>query len=681
MRIAADRGAIERTRIGYSHGLMSFPIFIKAGRKRINVAKEVATVNKLRLSLERSLTARMIQLFNNVGNRAARSVESGSTIDGALNDMRSTLTNILRAHHTSVIETFAAFANQDRKADSPFQRLIDKYHTTYTAQKVTGITETTRVMIQSVILSADEEGLGVAGTAKLIREFADGNISRARAATIARTETHGAASWAQHEQHKENDFPMIKRWVSVSDARTREHHSAMNGKEVKMDEDFEVVYRGTVYPMAYTHDPRGGAANNINCRCVTLYFADDDVVFDDQPTEPDAPAPVPEPAPVVAINRNAPIQPQNLASLTILKKSAVKKQLGVELEEAAADERYFNKTTTVYRDVNPKHFGKAVFSTDLTDESATVILAVKKEIDEICDRVELPHIRSIVVHKSRKYNMAMGDGILYIDHDYVNELTASYKRSRFTQADIDAETRRINTEIDELKQAHEANEASMLNARERALAIRKRASEFNTRDEYRNAYNSVVDEFNKFRRKNNQIYNRREKLRIELSKLGKPVELKVSDWNPTLPIMDRPHSGKDYLADALDRIRHTMYHEIGHQIHQTYKMTVSQRWLDGPLAQRGREPGFGDVSRPLDRWLTNSDNEKILYGGGRRGILHDVEAAKQTWSTYGNYNGAEWFAENNANYWMGFRERVDPKFTKLIEAVLRGDEISDRIFR
>lgn len=664
MRIAADRGAIERTRIGYSHGLMSFPIFIKAGRKRINVAKEVATVNKLRLSLERSLTARMIQLFNNVGNRAARSVESGGTIDGALNDMRSTLTNILRAHHTSVIETFAAFANQDRKADSPFQRLIDKYHTTYTAQKVTGITETTRVMIQSVILSADEEGLGVAGTAKLIREFAGGNISRARAATIARTETHGAASWAQHEQHKENDFPMIKRWVSVSDARTREHHSAMNGKEVKMDEDFDVVYRGTVYPMAYTHDPRGGASNNINCRCVTLYFADDDVVFDDQPTEPDAPAPVQEPEPVVAINRSAPIQPQNLASLTILKKADVKKKLEIELEEAAKDDRYFNKDYRIYGGVKASNFGKAVFSKEFTDESATVILALKKEIDEICDRVELPHIRSIVVTKSRKYNMAMGDGTLFINHEYVNGLTGAFRRSNLSPSDVTRESLRLTNEIDAITAEINENSSLMIPIRERLERIRARRDEFDSLREYITTYNAEVAAFKKIGNKNKRLNQKKVQLRKELHNLGRSESLKVSSWNPSMPIGERPFSSKEYLSDPLDRIRHTMYHEIGHQVHQNYKTN--------PIGTRG-------VQRPLDSYLTKVQTERLLYGGGRKGRLNNPEAAKQTWSLYGNYNGHEWFAENNANYWIGARERVDPKFVKMMDAILAGEDIDDSI--
>ena len=33
-------------------------------------------------------------------------------------------------------------------------------------------------------------------------------------------------------------------------------------------------------PMAHTGDPRGGARNNINCRCVIIYVDEQDVVLD-----------------------------------------------------------------------------------------------------------------------------------------------------------------------------------------------------------------------------------------------------------------------------------------------------------------------------------------------------------------------------------------------------------------
>ena len=108
-----------------------------------------------------------------------------------------------------------------------------------------------------------------------------GSFSRIRAATIARTETHTAASYANHQVNASLNIPdQVKRWVSVADDRTRSFHREMNGTEVPLDEDFVVPYKGLEYRMGYTGDPRGGAHNTINCRCVTLYVSPEDEVVD-----------------------------------------------------------------------------------------------------------------------------------------------------------------------------------------------------------------------------------------------------------------------------------------------------------------------------------------------------------------------------------------------------------------
>ena len=69
---------------------------------------------------------------------------------------------------------------------------------------------------------------------------------------------------------------MIKRWASTNDGRTRSHHSAANGQQRPMNEDF--IVGGA--PMAYAGDPKGGARNVINCRCVIIYADEQDVVLD-----------------------------------------------------------------------------------------------------------------------------------------------------------------------------------------------------------------------------------------------------------------------------------------------------------------------------------------------------------------------------------------------------------------
>ena len=105
-------------------------------------------------------------------------------------------------------------------------------------------------------------------------------ISRSRAALIARTETHNAASYANHSYHstaaKELGTKMLKKWVATNDARTRSAHSAANGQVVDMDESF--IVGGA--EMEYAGDSKGGARNVINCRCIIIYSDEADVVSD-----------------------------------------------------------------------------------------------------------------------------------------------------------------------------------------------------------------------------------------------------------------------------------------------------------------------------------------------------------------------------------------------------------------
>ena len=103
-------------------------------------------------------------------------------------------------------------------------------------------------------------------------------IQRSRAGLIARTETHNAASFANHKYHMDigNDLGLNlkKRWCAVNDDRTRSFHASANGQTVDANSDF--IVNGM--PMAHAGDSRGGAKNVINCRCVILYIDENDIV-------------------------------------------------------------------------------------------------------------------------------------------------------------------------------------------------------------------------------------------------------------------------------------------------------------------------------------------------------------------------------------------------------------------
>lgn len=258
---------------------MNIPVFIKAnGRRRINVAKEVTEINRLRLSFERSLGRNILGVFTRAGGRAATAYTYNQEVNILNNEIRIDVERVLRAHYSSVITMFSNRVYDNTKR-TPFEVLIDQYILLYGAERIAGISSTTANIIRGAIFAGEADALGVAAIADLIIERTSGALGRSRAATIARTETHAAASWATHKATEDQPLKYNKRWSAVNDSRSRSHHTAMNGVEVGPDEDFVVRVNGTEYRMSHTHDPRGGPLNNINCRCVTLYIADEDEII------------------------------------------------------------------------------------------------------------------------------------------------------------------------------------------------------------------------------------------------------------------------------------------------------------------------------------------------------------------------------------------------------------------
>ena len=171
----------------------------------------------------------------------------------------------------------------DKKADdvfifgrsSDFETVVNEY---FNSRQLilAGITTRMANRISRLIEKGRADNLTLPQIAKLVSDtFLP--ISRSRAALIARTETHNAASFANHSYHKtvEEDLgvKMLKKWVATSDGRTRPAHASANGQVVDMNEDFTV---GGM-PMGYAGDPKGGVANVINCRCVIIYADERDM--------------------------------------------------------------------------------------------------------------------------------------------------------------------------------------------------------------------------------------------------------------------------------------------------------------------------------------------------------------------------------------------------------------------
>ena len=266
------------------------------GGVKYNARREITEQLRLRQSFERKLSLNLITEFAKIGDIARREYLERSSIELSGTLIEGRMLKILEPHYRSVIETFGLRMLRHQKQDSQFEILIRDYMRISGLGAVKKISDTTRKDLVRVMLEADKDGLGVRHVANQIYQSTRGNYSKSRSATISRTETHNAASYANHSVAKEMNIPNLqKQWVSVTDDRTRSKHATLNGTIIPMDEDFEVPTNFGTALMNRPGDSRGGAANVVNCRCVLLYVQPEDTVIDDAQPKPQKITPPPPP--------------------------------------------------------------------------------------------------------------------------------------------------------------------------------------------------------------------------------------------------------------------------------------------------------------------------------------------------------------------------------------------------
>tara|TARA_R110001592_G_scaffold75030_1_gene227437 strand:- start:890 stop:1738 length:849 start_codon:yes stop_codon:yes gene_type:complete len=260
-------------------------------RGRISVRQEIQRQRILRNNLEKSVYGSLHRSISKVINGKIYLYKEYGVFEEAqtTRDFDEELLPIMYLHYQKIFKNVfkqneETYANINKTAEAiifgrnyDIERLIDIYNKGRLLF-LSGISSKLANRIAKIITLGREEGLSLTAIAKNISEKVL-PIGRSRAALIARTETHNAASFAHHQYHgvlKDNlGLSMKKRWTSTSDHRTRSAHNEANGQIVDMDENF--IVGGT--EMAHAGDPAGGAKNNVNCRCVIIYADARDIVI------------------------------------------------------------------------------------------------------------------------------------------------------------------------------------------------------------------------------------------------------------------------------------------------------------------------------------------------------------------------------------------------------------------
>jgi hypothetical protein len=162
------------------------------------------------------------------------------------------------------------------------------YWTAISGTKMYGIENTTETEIARLINNAIRYGQENNLTQNEVNQMAiktlrEGKINVSRSLLIARTESHQALSTGAFGATQYSVVPLLKQWVHseyMSAPRLwhldldRQTNPDTQGTRILVNQPFMVNTPNVgMIQMQYAHDATGGAINNCNCRCCTVYIA------------------------------------------------------------------------------------------------------------------------------------------------------------------------------------------------------------------------------------------------------------------------------------------------------------------------------------------------------------------------------------------------------------------------
>lgn len=139
--------------------------------------------------------------------------------------------------------------------------LVRDYLDAWRAQRIDGITQTTRDQVTRLLQDSIAEGVGVDEMKRRLRREFEGWTST-KAETVARTEVVGSANAANLAAYQISGLVDGKEWVAVPGSDTRETHRKLDGTRIGIRDLFVTENGAAQGPGLF-----GIAEEDINCRC------------------------------------------------------------------------------------------------------------------------------------------------------------------------------------------------------------------------------------------------------------------------------------------------------------------------------------------------------------------------------------------------------------------------------
>ncbi len=197
---------------------------------------------KLMASKETAMASDAKNLLQKQASLAASTFELNgkeSAIDALASGVDDWLV-LLTAHYSTTIKIFSHFTLEQLELaqKSDFERYAEQFIMTEALTKAKGLHKTTTDQFVDIITNGQVGGMSIDEISEDIYRALGGNSAKARAQTIARTEVHNAATYAQQMTAESLSRPLIREWVSASDSRTRDDHRDADDQRRGLNEPF-----------------------------------------------------------------------------------------------------------------------------------------------------------------------------------------------------------------------------------------------------------------------------------------------------------------------------------------------------------------------------------------------------------------------------------------------------------
>lgn len=231
------------------------------------------------LRLEPRLRRALLDEFRSAGHQAVMALVAGRSYERAMENHAAHVRAILAKNYRRAGDMFSGrymrravkcvpFRIETKAARETYEANYAQWVNTWSGNKAEGIARVTKNRVRQAIIAGEANGDGIDVIAAAIRTETGGLLGRARAVTIARTEIHAAANYAN--EAIADALKLGKRvnvWAATEDERTRQSHADADGQEVNEGELFDVGGASLRFP----GDPNGPAEEVVNCRCVLLH--------------------------------------------------------------------------------------------------------------------------------------------------------------------------------------------------------------------------------------------------------------------------------------------------------------------------------------------------------------------------------------------------------------------------